>query len=137
VDELLNISRKINEAIRSERIRRVALSTTLAIHKDRIFTKGQAADGSQIGTYSKRYGEQKAKRGRNPVFVNLRNTDQMFGDYQLIISGDTYGFGFQNSFNADKMGWQHDHYDKEIAALSDSELKIFTDVLSEELNKAY
>jgi len=135
-NDLLNIVTKVNNAIRSDKIRRIALTTLLAVHKPRIFDKGLAADGSQIGTYSKKYGEKKKLLGRNPGYVNLRLSDQMSGDYGLIVSGNEYGFGFQNSFNADKMGWNTDRYGKEIAALSDPELKLFADVLLSELNLA-
>lgn len=133
MDELLNIVAKVNSAIKSDRGRRIALSTVLSVHKPRIFERGQAANGSQIGTYSKKYGEKKRLLGRNPGFVNLRLTDQMMMDYNLIISGDQYAFGFQNSFNADKAGWVSDRYNKDIFHLSDSELDLLMDILIKEL----
>lgn len=135
MDDLARFVKQINEAIRSDKIRRTALTTTLAKHKPRIFEQGLAADGSKIGTYSVAYGKKKSARGRNPGFVNLRDTDQMYADYGLIVEGGNYGFGFQNNFNADKMGWMTDLYDKEIAALNDEEMKVLTDVLFDELNR--
>lgn len=132
-NDLLNIATKVNNAIRSDKFRRVALITVLAVHKERIFTKGIAEDGSQIGTYSKKYGELKKKLGRNPGYVNLRLTDQMMNDYGLIASNGDYGFGFQNSFNADKMGWVTDKYNKRIAALSNSEMDLLGDVLTSQI----
>lgn len=122
---------KVNAAIRDDKIKRTALTTVLAIHKPRIFEKGLAEDGSKIGTYSKKYGEKKTKLGRNPGFVNLRLSDQMMMDYGLIVNGDEYGFGFQNSFNADKMSWNTDRYEKRIAALSEEEMKVLVDVLTD------
>lgn len=122
---------KVNAAIRSDQIKRTALTTVLAIHKPRIFEKGQAEDGSKIGTYSKKYGEKKKKLGRNPGFVNLRFSDQMYADYGLIVNGDEYGFGFQNSFNADKMGWNTDRYEKRIAALNQEEMDLLVNVLTD------
>lgn len=133
MDELLNIVTKVNSAIRSDRGRRIALSTVLAIHKPRIFERGLAANGSQIGKYSKKYGEKKSKLGRNPGYVNLRLTDQLMGDYNLIVNGDQYAFGFQNSFNADKAGWVSDLYNKDIFHLSESELDLLMDILVKEL----
>lgn len=128
-NELLDIVNKVKAALRDPQIRKAALSTVLAIHKPRIFEQGQAEDGSKIGTYSKKYGEKKSKLGRNPGFVNLRLSDQMMADYGLIVDGDNYGFGFQNSFNAEKMGWQTDRYGKRIAALSQSEMDLLADTL--------
>lgn len=133
MDELLNIVTKVNSAIRSDRGRRIALSTVLSTHKQRIFFQGLAANGSQIGRYSKKYGEKKSKLGRNPGYVNLRLTDQMMNDYGLVINGDQYAFGFQNSFNADKAGWVSDHFNKDIFHLSESELDLLMDILVKEL----
>jgi hypothetical protein len=133
VDELLNIVAKVNSAIKSDKGRRIALTTVMSVHKPRIFEKGQAANGSQIGTYSKKYGEKKRLLGRNPGFVNLRLTDQMMLDYGIIINGDQYAFGFQNSFNADKAGWTSDRYNKDIFHLSESELDLLMDILLKEL----
>lgn len=130
-DEILNIVTQINADIKSDRKRRTALSTVLAVHKPRIFDKGQSSDGSQIGTYSKKYGEKKSLIGRNPGYVNLRLTDQMLGDYGLVINGDTYAFGFQNSFNADKAGWVMDRYNKDIFHLSEQELELLIKILTE------
>lgn len=134
-NEILNIANKVNAAIRSDKIKRTALSTVLAVHKERIFTQGKAEDGSQIGTYSGAYAAKKSKLGRNPGFVNLRLTDQMMGDYGLVQNGSEYGFGFQNDANADKMGWATDRYNKRIAALSNTEMELLADVLTAEVTK--
>ena len=156
MDELRGIVDRINNAIRSDKVKRAALNTVLAVHKPRIFERGQAEDGSQIGVYSTNpisistknqarntgktyfkggYAEYKSAVGKNPGFVNLRNTDQMYADYQIINSGG-YGFGFQNTFNADKMGWMTDKYDKEIAGLTDRELDLLAESLVQGLNSA-
>lgn len=135
-DELLNIVTKVNSAIRSDKGRKLALTTVLAQHKPRIFSQGLASDGSQIGTYSKKYGEYKSSIGKNPGYVNLRNTDHMMGDYGMIVSGDQYAFGFQNPENAKKMGFLTDKYNKEIAHLSEPELDVLMTVLVEDLSKS-
>lgn len=132
-DELLNIVTKINSAIRSDKGRRIALSTVMAVHKPRIFDQGLDASGAKIGTYSKKYGEKKKALGRNPGYVNLRYTDQMLSDYGILISGDSYAFGFQNTFNADKAGWMTDKYEKEIFHLSESEIDLLMNVLINEI----
>lgn len=157
MDDLLRIVEKVNNAIRSDKIKRTALTTTLAIHKDRIFTKGLDANGAKIGSYGTNpisiaknrqarntgktyfkggYSEYKSVIGKNPGYVNLTNTGQMNSDYGLIVGGDSYGFGFQNDENSNKSDWMQEKYQKEIFFLSDRELEIFTEVYTTELNKA-
>jgi hypothetical protein len=134
-DEILNITAKVVDAIKSERARRVALTTVLSQHKPRIFERGQAADGSQLGSYSPKYAKYRATIGRPSSFVNLQLTGQMMNDYGLVVSGQQYAFGFQNPANADKMGWMTDKYEREIAHLSEQELDLLADILTEELGR--
>jgi hypothetical protein len=156
VDDLLKIVEKVNKAIRSDKSKRTALITTLAINKQRIFVNGLDANGSKIGSYgtnpisiskSKQarqtgktyfkggYSEYKSVIGKNPGYVNLTNTGQMFADYGLIVNSETYGFGFQNQENVNKSDWMQSKYNKDIFELSDRELDVFVDVYLEELNK--
>lgn len=156
MDELKKFVEKVNRAIRSPGPKKIALTTTLAKHKPRIFEQGQDDSGAKIGTYSNNpisissknqarntgqtyfpggYAQYKSAVGKNPGYVILRNTDQMYADYGLIQNGDEFGFGFQNDFNADKSGWMEDKYDKEIFSLSDDELNVFVNVLVEEQSK--
>lgn len=156
-NELKNLVDKLNNAIRGERVKRVALTTTLAIHKPRIFQKGQDSTGSVIGQYgtnpisiSKKsqarntgktyfkggYAEYKSAVGKNPGYVILRNTDQMMMDYGLVSNGADFGIGFQNQVNADKAGWMTTKYDKEIFALSDSEVNVLASVIVEHIKQA-
>jgi hypothetical protein len=156
VDDLLKIVDRVNKAIRSDKSKRTALTTTLAIHKQRIFVNGLDANGAKIGNYSTNpisisksrqarntgktyfkggYSEYKSAIGKNPGYVNLTNTGQMANDYSLIVNGDFYGFGFQNQENANKSGWMGDKYDKDIFELSDKELDTFANVYIEELNR--
>lgn len=111
--------RNIDKAVRA------ALSTMVAEQKDRIFTRGKAANGSAIGKYSPEYAKKRRKKGKQSSFVNLRFTDQMFFDYQLIILGrGTYGIGFQNQFNYDKSIWAEERYRKEIFVETAAEAKL-------------
>jgi hypothetical protein len=135
-DELLNISIKVANGIKSDRIRRIALSTTLAIQKPRIFDKGQNDTGGQIGKYSKKYGEYKTKIGKNPGYVNFRDTDQLMNDFGVIIGSDQYSFGFQNDFNAQKAEWLSEKYGSNPFHVSDQELEVFVNVLTDELSKS-
>lgn len=158
MDELLKIADRVNKAIRSDKSKRTALTTTLAIHKQRIFVNGLDANGSKIGSYGTNpisiaksrqarntgktyfkggYSEYKSAIGKNPGYVNLTNTGQLQSDYGLVVSGDTYGFGFQNTENSNKSDWMSEKYQKEIFEISDSELDVFMDVYLDELNKEF
>lgn len=154
-NELTGLMNRVNKAIRNDKNLRTALSTTLAIHKPRIFQQGQDAKGAQIGTYGTSpisiskssqarqtgqtyfpggYGEYKRIIGKNPGYVILRNTDQMFFDYGLQGSSLDYGFGFQNQVNADKSGWMETKYNKEIFQLSDKEVDTLGTVLNAQIS---
>jgi len=134
-DELLNIVVKVTNAVKSDKIRRVALSTTLAIQKDRIFVKGESDSGGKIGKYSKKYGEYKKSIGKNPGYVNFRNTDQMMNDYGVIVNGDQYAFGFQNPENGAKAEFLQERYGT-VMHVNDKELDIFSEVLVNEINRS-
>jgi hypothetical protein len=156
-NELIWLIDRINNAIQSERTMRIAVSSVLARHKPRIFEKGLDGSGAKIGTYktnpisiSKKnqakqtgktyfkggYAEYKSDIGKNPGFVNLRNTDQMMNDYGLVLSGGKFGLGFQNNTNYDKSQWMQDKYDKSIFDHTQDELDLLADVLTAEINKA-
>lgn len=156
-NELIGLIDRVNRAIRDERNLRTALSSTMAVHKPRIFERGQDANGGKIGTYGTNpisisrksqarqtgktyfkggYAEYKKDVGKNPGYVILRNTDQMYQDYGIVQSGGSFGFGFQNKTNADKSGWMTDKYEKEIFQLSDGELDVLGNVLVAQINKS-
>lgn len=156
-NELTALINKINDAIKSEKHQRTALTTTLAVHKPRIFQQGLDANGSKIGTYGTNpisiskarqarntgktyfkggYAEYKSAIGKNQGFVNLRNTDQMMIDYGLVSSGGKFGFGFQNDVNGEKSGWMTEKYQKDIFALSDPEVDVLTNTLVAQLNQS-
>lgn len=151
MNEISSLVQRLNNEIRSEKNMRIALSTTLAIHKPRIFERGETAGGSKIGKYSTKkasiskksqardtgktyfkggYSEYKSDVGKNPGFVILRNTDQMYADYGIVSSGNGFGFGFQNEFNANKSGWNEDHFNKDIFQLNDKEIEVVTNTLT-------
>lgn len=155
-NELTVLIGKIERIVRSDQNIRTALTTVMAIHKPRIFQNGFDSKGQKIGTYSTTpasiakknqarntgktyfpggYSEYKRAVGRNPGFVILRNTDQMFNDYGLQGSNKSYGFGFSNSFNYDKSQWMENHFQKDIFSLSGYETNVFADVLVDQLVK--
>jgi hypothetical protein len=150
-NELTAIMNKIERVVKSDKTNRTALTTVLAVHKKRIFNDGKDADGSQIGTYSTNtisiakknqarntdqtyfkggYSEYKSAIGKNPGFVNLRNTDQMMMDYGLIVSGDDYGLGFQNEENYNKSQWMEEKYKKPIFEPSNEEIDLHARTLT-------
>lgn len=156
-NEYVDLINKINGAVRSEQNLRIALTTVMAIHKPRIFASGEDASGGKIGTYGTNpisiskarqarntgktyfkggYAQYKTAIGKNPGYVNLRNTDQMMIDYGIVQSGGNFGFGFQNSVNSEKSGWMTSKYDKEIFQLSDKEVDVLGNVLVDQLNRA-
>lgn len=156
-NELVSLVNKINNAIRSEMVMRTAISTVLAVHKPRIFEKGLDGSGAKIGTYgtnpisiSKKnqarqtgktyfkggYAEYKKDIGKNPGYVNLRNTDQMMMDYGIVQNGNQFGLGFQNKMNYDKSIWMQDKYDKQIFDHTQQEINILTTVLTDEIQKS-
>jgi hypothetical protein len=153
-NELQAFTDKLKKLATSDKVMRVALSTVLAIHKPRIFQQGQDSKKTKIGTYSTKpisisknnqarntgktyfkggYAEYKSAIGKNPGYVNLRNTDQMMMDYQLMVNGDKFGFGFQNNVNYDKSQWMQEKYDKDIFDLTEQELNLLADTLKAQI----
>ncbi len=155
-NEFIDLANKLNSIVRSERNLRIALTSTLALQKQRIFARGLDSNESKIGTYSTKptsiskkqqarntgktqfkagYAEYKRLVGKNPGYVILRNTDQMMMDYGLQGGGLTYGFGFQNSKNFDKSQWMEDKYKTPIFDLAVNEEEVLVDVLEDQLRK--
>lgn len=156
-NEFTSLINKINNAVRSDKNLRAMFSSVLAIHKQRIFSGGFDGKGVKIGIYSTKptsiaksqqarntgrtffkggYAEYKRAIGKNPGFVNLRNTDQMQMDYGLVGSNGSYGFGFQNSKNYEKMQFLQNKYQKDIADISKFELDTLADIAVQQLIKA-
>jgi hypothetical protein len=148
---------KITNVIRADKTMRVALTTVLAIHKPRIFDQGFSAKGVKLGTYSTKpisiatseqarntgktyfkggYAEYKRAIGKNQGFVNLRNTDQMYGDYGLVGSNQNFGFGFQNGENYKKSQYMEAKYQTTIFDLSRYEDEVLADTLVNQIKAA-
>lgn len=153
--ELQDLIKRVDAAVKSDQVMRIALTTVLPQHKQRIFQNGQDADGSKIGTYSKKpisiskknqardtgktyfpggYDEYKSSIGKGGT-VNWRNTDQMSMDYGIIENGGQFGYGFQNAENYNKSQWLQEKYDKDVIDLSQKELNTLGDVLQHEVEK--
>lgn len=95
----------------------------LALMTERIHEKGEAADGSQIGTYNNQYlrlRQRKFKRsGDGKIIVSL--TRQLENDWAVLATPQGWGIGFNNPLNAQKMNWVEEQKGKKIAALTSSE----------------
>lgn len=115
-----------------EKASRVAALSCFAIHKPRIFEKGENAEGGKIGQYVPSGKVKKMKEGHESAFVNLSDTEQMKKDYEPNTTG-TVGFGFSNQFNFDKATWNESRYQALIFALTDREEEVYIRVLAAEL----
>lgn len=152
-NEFTDLIKRINDAVTSDRNLRTAITTVMAVHKPRIFEQGFDARGVKIGVYSTKpasisknnqardtgktyfpggYSEYKKAVGKNPGYVILRNTDQMYADYGIIGNG----FGFQNTENYNKSQWMENKYQKGIFELSNNEIDVLTNVLVDQLKQA-
>jgi hypothetical protein len=150
VNDYSKIIDKLNTAIKDERFQRIAATTVLASYKQRIFAQGQDSKNTKIGTYGTKpisisksrqarqtgktkfeggYAEYKSAIGKNPGFVNLRNTDQMMMDLGLLKNGPNFAFGFQNNVNGDKSVWMDAKYGKEIFLPTQPEIDLFSNTL--------
>lgn len=154
--ELTGIQRKLLNIINSGVAMRIAVTSTFAIHKPRIFERGQSTKDGKIGSYGTKpisisksrqarqtgktffkggYAEYKSAIGKNPGFVNLNNTGQLMADYGIFKHGKNFGYGFQNKLNFNKSEWMEEKYQKEIWDVNDNELKTFSNVLVYETNR--
>lgn len=154
--ELRKLIQNLNQVLKSDRVLRTALTTTLAEHKQRIFTDGKDSTGGKIGSYSTDpiyisnkssarkfsgkgrffkggYNQYKQAIGKNPGFVNLENTGNMMKDYTLLALGKKWGFGFNNSKNADLSYYNEEHFNKKIFELTSEEEDLLIDSIEEKL----
>lgn len=151
------VIRKVNEAIRSDKAVRIAINSVLAAQKQRIFVHGKDGNNAQIGQYSTNpisisrknqvrdtgktvfkggYAEYKSAIGRNPGFVNLQHTSQMFQDYSFHVLGNgVYGLGFHNAVNYNKSQWMEEKYNKDIFTQTNQEGELLTKIIEAELGK--
>jgi len=146
----------VNKMIQMNQVYIAAVNTVMVAQKKRIFQDGKAANGSQIGQYGTKpisiakdkqakntgktyfkggYREYKSLVGKGASFVNLRNTDQTMMDLGTTVSGNEYGIGFNNEFNANKMEWNETRFNKDISITSDAEDELFLNVVNFELNR--
>lgn len=133
------IAERLSTLANPEYLLRPVAFDLVALMTERIHDKGQASDGSQIGTYSSGYmavRQAKYKRTADTkVIISL--TRQLENDWSVIKSGNGYGVGFKNKHNYDKSGWVENTYKKPIFSLSQAEReyaqKRFAELIDEQL----
>ena len=104
----------------------------------RIHSRGEASDGSQIGTYSDSYA--RMRRNMEPPlqtsYVDLRVYGELQSSFVVERSGNTsYSIGFDNSEDADIAGYMEEHFGKDIWEPSTQELQQIDRILADRLNK--
>lgn len=104
----------------------------------RIHQRGEASDGSQIGTYSSGYlklRESKYNRSSDTkVIVSL--TSQLENDWSVIETERGYGVGFNNPFNLQKLRWVEEVKGKVIGQMTEEEEKFVQERFQELINDA-
>ena len=133
---LQSLLKKMNVLAKTNVLEKRVAVTMLQVTNERIFTKGQAANGSQIGKYSAGYVKQRQKDNYpSSNKVILQATTQMINDWSVVPSGKSVGLGFKNSFNAEKSEYVENAYKKAIFEHTNAELDILDETINEELTK--
>lgn len=150
------VLKKMQDLTTFNRAVKIAVQTVATEQKKRIFLDGEAVSG-KIGAYSTNpisiskknqarntgktyfkggYAEYKTAISKNPGYVNLRNTDQMYFDYSFFdLGSNTLGIGFNNEVNYNKSQWMEEKYDKQIFQQSPKEENILNNVINFEIGK--
>lgn len=140
---MASIVAKVRQLGNTDQLLRNIANDLLPEVKTRIHTKGLAADGNEIGTYSPSYMKLRTKgyksdavtRGKNkgqPRTIKKFNrtndtkvvsslTRQQEKDFSVIPSGRGYGLGFKNEVNAEKAEHVEATYNKPIWKLTAEE----------------
>lgn len=132
------IKQQLEQLRNKEYLLRPVAIEVIPMMTDRIHQQGQAADGSEIGTYSNSYlklRQQKYKRdASNKVIVSL--TRQLENDWSVIATQNGYGIGFTNAFNLQKARWVESGKGKTIFSLSKIEQNYAVERINELVSDA-
>lgn len=130
---LTNLGQSLSTIMDKNYLLRPVAIEVLPMMTERIHKRGEASDGSQIGTYSNnylKYARKKAGRGQDPkVIVSL--TRQLENNWSVLETSNGYGIGFTNPFNADKLRWVEEIKGKIISNLSGIEINYAIDRVNE------
>ena len=133
---LKTLVKTMNVLAKTNKIELSVATTMLVVTADRIFDQGKAADGNQIGTYSKGYLKTRVKNNYPSTSkVILQATRQMANDWHVVNTGNVIGLGFKNQANADKSAWVEITYEKSIFDHTKDELGVLQKVLDKEIKK--
>lgn len=135
---LTGLGQSIKEMLNPNYLLRPVAIEVLPMITERIHQKGQASDGSEIGTYSNGYLRTREEAGRGKstkVIVSL--TRQLENNWSVLETTNGYGIGFTNPFNADKLRWVAEAKGKVIAELSSTELDYAFDRVTELVSLAF
>lgn len=103
----------------------------------RIHSEGRKSDGSDIGQYSKAYGERKTRLGKNQLGkVNLSFTGQMSNQFQVIATTEGYGIGWSDEEKIRRAGYLEERYGK-VWGLSEEEKTLSVSIAEKYFNDAF
>lgn len=135
IDKLQSNFEKLRD--REYLLRPLAIET-IPLMKERIHERGEASDGSQIGSYANSYMAERARNNRGEsrkIIVAL--TSQLEQDWSVQPTPTGYGIGFNNVFNVQKMGWVEEQKSKIISNLAAGEKEYITERLQELVTEAF
>lgn len=118
------ITRRLQKLDDNEYLLRPVMLELVPMIHDRIHEKGEAADGSQIGTYTPGYMKTRARKPynrRDGSTVILSLTRELESDYSITATAKGYGIGFNNALSVQKVEWLEKKYGKKIFSLSKEE----------------
>lgn len=130
---IIALNRSLGPALQESVL--ISMSTGRALMDERIFVRGEASDGGQIGKYkTASYRAFKERRGRQNDFVDLRLEGDLKNSLQVIpISSSEVGIGFLNSFESLKARVNEERYNKDIFSFTEDELNTVYNVIINEL----
>jgi hypothetical protein len=149
----------LNELRDTDKVLRSVLSTMQVVISDRIFERGEDANGGSIGSYStkktsiskkrqsrntghsyfaKGYKQYKEEVGLDSSKVTLVDSGQMRDDWSVIrVDDKSYKLGFKNELNSLKAEGNQTRFNKEIFAQSAQEDRILDETFQVELDRIF
>ena len=137
--------------IDTDKMTRLVATSVMNEIKVRVHKEGKAADGSQIGTYSKEYMKVRTDSFKSPVIARGKNkgkprlvynrkndkrvilslTSRMEGDMIITPIENGTGICYTNEKSYKKSQWNEKRYKKSIFALSKREIEIAEETVKE------
>lgn len=128
--------RAVQMRIRRDHIIRTACLDSIALITNRIQNKGKNSSNGQIGEYSPKYAEYRAKNGRQTTFVDLTFTGEMVNGLVLDKTSESeYVVGFASKAAGDKADWNEARFG-EVFALTKEEIELVGRAVENNLDAA-